>query len=197
MRMKGLPRSSSLRLTKAMSARSVTRIRRENIRLKKGLPCPGCKHPVASLPNCLLVDSRLLVVRVRDGQCDHRQRKERSHSIQRLQIREVVEHNLESSEGCHPEPDRADELVVQAESQEYETTRKQQPPDAQREIAGERYQTSEGILRLDRPANENGGAAQAPHRSDGSRIRPPPVSSDGGARHEDIERRRPAVDQRR
>jgi len=61
---------------------------------------PGCKR---LLSYGVLSYSRLLVVSVRNGQCYQRQHKEAADPIQRLQRRQVVQHNLQRGERRDPQ----------------------------------------------------------------------------------------------
>src|SRR5258706_8682130 len=74
--------------------------RRANIRRSGALPYPGCKR---LLSYGVLSYSRLLVVSVRNGQCYQRQPKEAADPIQRLQRRQVVQHNLQRGERRDPQ----------------------------------------------------------------------------------------------
>ncbi len=100
-RMRGLRRCCSLRQMKGMSAKSRTRIKRANIRRSGALPFPSCKAPLLS--DGVLSDSCLLVVGVGDGERYERQHKEAAHPIQRLQRRQVVQHNLQRGERRDPQ----------------------------------------------------------------------------------------------
>src|SRR5690242_1691526 len=90
------------------------------------------------------------VVRVRHRQGDQRECEERRDPVQRLEIGQVVQYDLETRPGGHDQPGRADILAVVPESDANERAGVGEPEDAQRQVAGQGCPPAEVALQLDR-----------------------------------------------
>src|SRR5206468_1426885 len=98
------------------------------------------------------------------GEGDQGEREERRDAVQGLEVREIVQHDLESRPCGHRKPGRADVFAVALEPDPYEGGRVDQPEHAQGEVSGERRAPSEIALQLDRAAREHRRAAQHPQQ---------------------------------
>src|SRR5437762_812330 len=95
---------------------------------------------------------------------DQREREERRDAVQRIEVREVVQHDLESRPRGHREPRRAHVLAVELEPEPDQRARVGQPVDAQGEVPGQGRAPPEIALQLDRSTREHRRPAQHPEQ---------------------------------
>src|SRR6266550_4158763 len=102
------------------------------------------------------------VVCVSNRQRDEGEGEERRDSVQRLEVREVVQHDLESRPRGHGQPGGAHVFAVALKSDPHQSRRVHEPEDAQREVAGERSPPPEVAWQLDGATREYRRRAQHP-----------------------------------